>query len=86
MVESKEVRNKLLTSLALDILGFASFVFPIIGGFSDIVYAPIQAWWIKHAYDNTGLAILGFFEEVLPFTDIIPSCTIAHFVAYRSKK
>jgi hypothetical protein len=73
-------KTKLVISVAIDIIGFASYIIPIFGDISDILWGPIEAAWIWYAYRSPALAIFGGIEELLPFTDFIPMCTIAHFV------
>lgn len=68
--------TKLTISILLDLLGFVSY---FSGGLIDIIYAPLYGLWIRYAYKDTKLAWLGFAEELLPFTDAIPTATIAHF-------
>jgi hypothetical protein len=63
----------------------ASYVIPIFGETIDIAIAPISAAWIYFAYDNKVMSAVGFIEEILPFTDIIPSCTIAHILSQKKK-
>lgn len=77
---------KLITSIILDVIGCASYVIPVIGEFSDVVFAPIQAIYILLVYQTTPRAILGGLEEILPFTDIIPSCTLAHLKTFSKSK
>jgi hypothetical protein len=71
---------KLGISLIIDALGYASYLMPFWGELSDIVFAFVNAGWIWYAYRSKPLAFLGFAEEILPFTDFIPSATIAHFM------
>ncbi|MBN2095039.1 MAG: hypothetical protein JW727_03245 [Candidatus Aenigmarchaeota archaeon] len=72
--------------MGIDALGMASYLFPGIGETSDLAFAPLQAYWIKRTYGSSSLAALGFGEEILPGTDIIPTCTIAHIMHYRDSK
>ena len=69
--------------LLLDIVGCISFAIPGIGEFSDVVWAPISAYlFYKMFGGRIGRigGVLNFLEEILPFTDIIPSFTIAWFI------
>ena len=84
-----ETKNKPLPNIALcillDLIGCASFSIPLIGEFSDIVWAPISAFLFYKMFGGRfGMigAVLNFIEEVLPFTDIIPSFTIAWIIRY----
>lgn len=69
--------------IVMDLLGMASYVLPIIAEFSDIVWAPISALIFNRLFGGRlGLigGVLNFLEEIIPFTDIIPSFTIAWFI------
>jgi hypothetical protein len=69
--------------ILMDLVGMASYVFPMIAEFSDIVWAPISALIFNKLFGGRlGLigGVLNFLEEIIPFTDIIPSFTIAWFI------
>ena len=69
--------------IIMDLIGMASYVFPMVAEFSDIVWAPISALIFNKLFGGRlGLigGVLNFMEEIIPFTDIIPSFTIAWFV------
>jgi hypothetical protein len=71
--------------ILLDIIGYASFVMPGFGEFSDLIWAPLSGLIFYKMYGGKfGLigGILNFMEEVFPFTDFIPSFTIAWIVKY----
>ena len=66
--------------ILMDLLGCASFTIPFIGEFSDVVWAPLSAFIFARTFGGRfGAfgAVLNFLEEILPFTDFIPSFTIA---------
>lgn len=67
---------KLIACVGLDLMGDASYFIPGLGEGIDIAYAPAQAIALKMMFHYSGLPILGFTEEILPGTDIIPSATI----------
>ena len=67
----------------LDLVGMASYVFPFLAEFSDIVWAPISAFIFNKLFGGRlGMigGVLNFLEELAPFTDVIPSFTIAWFI------
>ena len=69
--------------LLLDLIGCASFTIPVVGEFSDVIWAPISAFLFYRMFGGRfGAfgAVLNFIEEILPFTDIIPSFTIAWLI------
>lgn len=77
--------GRLLVSLALDATGSASYLLPIVGEFFDIVWAPIQTMFIIAMYDadvSPNLKYVSFVEEILPFTDIVPTATIGWFMEF----
>lgn len=70
---------KLLMSVLLDVVGVLPFFFPVLGEFTDIVWAPLSAYLITKIYQNKiskYTAVVGFVEEALPFTDVFPTFTI----------
>ena len=40
-------------------------------------YAPVEAGLIKLLFQSNALAAFGFVEEILPFTDVVPTFTIS---------
>lgn len=83
--------NKPLPSLALciilDLIGYLSFSIPFIGEFSDIIWAPLSGI-IFYSMFGGKMGVFGgafsFLEELLPFTDIIPTFTISWFIRSRA--
>ena len=69
--------------IIMDLLGCVSFVIPGIGEFSDIIWAPLSAFIFFRTFGGR-LGIFGgmldLIEEALPFTDIVPTFTIAYFL------
>ena len=71
--------KKLVLCVLLDVVGYVSFAIPFVGEFSDIIWAPIAAMISYKMFgEKRGkyTAITTFTEEILPFTDIVPSFTI----------
>jgi len=69
--------------ILLDIAGMATYIFPALGEFADIAWAPISGYlFFKLFGGRFGMigGVLNFLEEIIPFTDIIPSFTIAWFI------
>mmetsp|Transcript_109017 Transcript_109017/g.314917 ORF Transcript_109017/g.314917 Transcript_109017/m.314917 type:complete len:261 (+) Transcript_109017:1-783(+) len=79
--------GKLVTSLMIDLIGSASYLLPVVGEGFDIAWAPIQTVLIMAMYDNTtpNLKYVSFFEELLPFTDIVPSASIGFLAEFGPK-
>lgn len=69
--------------IVLDLVGMATYVFPALGEFGDIVWAPVSGFLFYKLFGGRfGLigGVLNFLEEIIPWTDIIPSFTIAWFI------
>ena len=69
--------------IVMDLIGMATYFFPGLGEFADIVWAPISGYvFFKMFGGRFGMigGVLNFLEEIIPFTDIIPSFTIAWFI------
>ncbi|WP_298777942.1 hypothetical protein [uncultured Polaribacter sp.] len=70
---------KLGISILLDLLGFFTII-PI-----DIVWAPISGYIMTKMYKgNEGkiAGVVSFLEEIIPFSDVIPTFTIMWFYTY----
>lgn len=79
----------LALSILFDAIGMLSFTIPLIGEFQDIVWAPLSAFLMAKLYKGTMGKVAGvfsFLEEILPFTDIIPSFTLMWCYTYLWKK
>mmetsp|Transcript_473 Transcript_473/g.1203 ORF Transcript_473/g.1203 Transcript_473/m.1203 type:complete len:614 (+) Transcript_473:184-2025(+) len=76
--------SKLLLSLAIDSIGSASYMLPVVGEVLDVVYAPVQTVTIMAMYDYVSwwLQYLSFMEEILFWTDVVPSATIGWLLEY----
>lgn len=79
-------RFDLLASLAIDALGMSTFLLPALGETFDLVLAPVIGALIYALHRTTFGAIFGFFEEIIPFTDIIPTATVIWAYRYIFKK
>lgn len=79
----------LLFCLLMDAIGYASFAVPGIGEFTDILWAPLSAYIFYNSFGGklgTYGALFNFTEEILPFTDFIPTFTIVWLWKYFSEK
>jgi len=83
-----KARN-LVLGLLFDIIGMLSFSIPWIGEFSDVVWAPISGllmvWMYKGSLGKIS-GIFSFLEEIIPFTDVIPTFTLTWIYKYLIKK
>ncbi|WP_026705512.1 hypothetical protein [Flavobacterium soli] len=75
----------LILGLLFDAIGMMSFTVPFIGEFSDVIWAPVSgllmAWMYKGRAGKIG-GMFSFLEELIPFTDIIPSFTLMWIYKY----
>jgi hypothetical protein len=79
----------LIFCILMDIIGMASFLIPALGEWSDVVWAPISAYVFYQAFGGLGGMLGGavsFLEEIIPFTDIIPTFTIAWYIQNKVMK
>ncbi len=79
----------LLLSIFMDAIGMLSFFIPVIGEFSDVVWAPVSAFIIYKMYPGTigkvG-SIISFIEEAGIFgTDLLPTFTLTWIYKYLLK-
>jgi len=83
MKEQKVFVPNLGICIIMDLIGMASYIIPGWGEIADLVWAPISGFVFYKLFGGRfGMigGVLDFLEEVLPFTDIIPSFTIAWFI------
>ena len=83
MDKKKVFVPNLFICLLMDLIGMASYFIPAIAEFGDIVWAPISAFIFFLMFGGRfGMigGVLNFLEEIIPFTDIIPTFTIAWFI------
>lgn len=89
VLETKNIRKNLILGILFDGIGMLSFTVPIIGEFSDVIWAPIAGFLMTRMYKGkVGKAggVIAFLEEIIPFTDIIPSFTLTWIYNYYIKK
>lgn len=85
VVKQSDKKTKLLLSLIFDGIGMLSYVVPVFAESIDIVWAPISGLLLVIMYKGTAGKIAGLFgtiEELIPFTDVIPTFTITWFYTY----
>jgi hypothetical protein len=81
--------KKLILGVLFDAIGMLSFAIPYIGEFSDVVWAPLAGFLMTKMYEGRVgkvAGILTFVEEIIPFTDVVPSFTITWVYTYLIKK
>lgn len=75
----KHKYSLLKKGIVFDLIGMATMGIPVIGPFLDIAWAPYAAKQMTVMYPGKKgklAAVLVFLEEILPFTDVIPSFTL----------
>jgi hypothetical protein len=63
----------------MDLAGYATYSLPLFGEFFDLFWAPVSAVIFYKTFGGWKGAFGGVFnfaEELLPFTDFVPSFTI----------
>ena len=83
----------LILCIVMDLIGYATFALPFLGEFADLLWAPVSAFIFYKTFGGWKGAfgsVFNFAEEILPFTDFIPSFTIMwvwqYFCAMQSIK
>ena len=83
MAKNELTLPNIFTCIVLDGIGMMSYIVPAFGEFMDVGWAVISGIIFNYLFGGRigkiG-GVLNFLEEVLPFTDIIPSFTIAWFI------
>ncbi|MBC7524015.1 MAG: hypothetical protein H7239_06215 [Flavobacterium sp.] len=85
---SHKQRN-LYLGILFDLLGMASYLIPFIGEFEDVIWALLAGFSLSYMYKGTiGKVggIIEFLEEILPFSDFIPTFTLTWIYTYVIKK
>ena len=82
-------KRDLVLGILFDAIGMLSFTVPLIGEFSDVIWAPLagflMTWMYKGTIGKVG-GTIAFLEEILPFTDFIPTFTLTWIYTYLIKK
>jgi hypothetical protein len=83
-----KIRN-LFFGIIFDGIGMLSFTIPLIGEFSDVIWGPLSGflmmWMYKGLLGKIG-GTISFLEEILPFSDFVPTFTLVWIYKYVIKK
>ncbi len=82
-------KTKLIVSIILDFIGYLSYALPAIGEGFDLVWAPVSAVILYVMYKGKKGMIGGLIEgveEILPFTDFVPTFTLMWIYTYYFEK
>jgi hypothetical protein len=75
--------------ILFDVIGTISFGIPLVGEFTDVVWAPVAGFLMTWMYKGKVGKVAGMFtflEEIIPFTDFVPSFTLMWIYTYLIKK
>jgi hypothetical protein len=81
---SNKQRN-LFLGIFLDLVGMLTYLFPVFGELADTIWAPLAAFMLSYMYKGSiGKVggIIEFLEEILPFSDFIPTFTLTWIYTY----
>lgn len=81
--------KKLILGILFDGIGMLSFTIPGVGEFGDIVWAPLAGFLMSRMYEGRVGKVAGILtvvEEILPFSDIVPSFTLTWIYTYLINK
>ncbi len=77
----------IILCIVLDIVGYTSYLLPVIGETEDLLWAPISGIIFYFLFGKKKFGLLGgvfsFLEEIAPGLDFIPTFTIAWFIRKR---
>lgn len=80
MKQAENEKYKLLRQgIIFDLIGMLSMSIPIIGPFTDLIWAPYASIKMRKMYpgrDGKIAGVIVFLEEILPYTDIVPTFTL----------
>jgi hypothetical protein len=77
--------KKLVLGILFDAIGMVSYVIPGLAEYIDIIWAPLAGFLMAKMYKGRVgkvAGILTFVEEIIPFTDVIPSFTLTWIYTY----
>lgn len=81
--------RSLLIGILMDAGGLVSFLVPVVGEWFDVAWAPFAAFVMSRMYGKTHgnwSTWLTFTEEILPWSDFVPSFTLMWIYAFILKK
>jgi len=85
MIKNQQT-SSLLFCILMDVIGYATYSIPFLGEFGDLLWAPVSAIIFYKTFGGWKGAfggVFNFVEELLPFTDFVPSFTIMWFLKSR---
>ena len=85
LVNIKNKERNLFLGILFDLIGMLTYLVPFLGEFGDTIWAPIAGYMLTKMYRGTigkVSGIIGFLEEILPFSDFIPTFTLTWIYTY----
>ncbi len=82
----KQKKQRLFIGILFDLLGVATYFIPALAEIGDLAWAPIAAATFFGMYRGATGIIGGsivFIEELFPFTDVVPTFTLAWLWVYQ---
>jgi hypothetical protein len=82
-------KPSLLFCIVMDLIGMASLLIPSLDEWSDVLWGPVSGYIFYQRFGGLGGLLGGgfsFLEELLPYTDIIPTFTIAWYIQNKGIK
>ncbi len=78
---------KLVAAVVIDLVGLTTYVVPGAAEGGDMVWGPISGFLIYMLFPNRKrMALMGAVEEMLPFTDFVPTAYLAWRLDYVKDK
>lgn len=87
--EDKLTLPSLKFCLFMDLVGLTTYILPAMGEWADLLWAPISGYIFMKTFSGMTGKVGGFIallEEILPFTDFIPTYTIGYFYTKHKMK
>lgn len=87
--ENEFKRPSLAICLLMDAVGCLTYIFPVVAEWGDVAWAPISSYIFFKVFSGKVAKIgslINLVEELLPFTDFIPTFTLAYFYAGQKAK
>merc|ERR1712113_842627 len=72
----------LIACIIADLIGLMSYLLFIIGEITDLPWAPMFGFFLQFMFGSMLVTAVGAIEEFLPFTDFVPTATIAWAIAH----
>lgn len=82
-------KKLLIKSVVYDAIGMATMSIPLVGPLLDFAWAPYAAKKMSQMYPGRKgklASVIVFLEEILPFTDVIPTFTLMWLYTFVWKK